>query len=53
MKITAIKNASYAVFKINKCEICVLAKVYKIISRFLAKAKISDKLFFRIIYNLI
>ena len=53
MKIINIKDAAHAVLKINKCKICALAKAHKIISRFSAKAEISDKSFFRITYDLI
>ena len=53
VKIIDIKNAAYAVSKINKCKICALAKAHKIVSRFSAKAKTSDKLFFCITYDLI
>ena len=42
-----------AVFKINKCKICALAKAHKLIFRFSAKSKISNKLFFRVTYDLI
>ena len=44
---------SEAVFKINKCEICALAKAYKLIFRSFAKSETSDKSFFRIMYDLI
>ena len=37
----------------NEYEICVLSKVYRIISRSLNKAEFSDKPFYRIIYDLI
>ena len=53
MKIIDIKDAAHAVSKINKCEIYALAKAHKIVSRFTAKAETSDKLFFRITYDLI
>ena len=53
MKIIDIKDAAYAVSKINKCKICALAKAHKIIFRFSAKAKTSNKSFFNVTYNLI
>ena len=53
MKIIDIKDAAHAIFKINKCEICALVKVHKIVSRFSAKAETSNKSFFRITYDLI
>ena len=48
-----IINTTHAVSKINKCKIYALKKVYKIVSRFSTKAKTSNKLFFRITYDLI
>ena len=53
MKIIDIKDVTHAVFKINKCKMCVLAKAHKIVFRFSAKTKTSDKSFFRITYDLI
>ena len=53
MKIIDIKDVTHAVFKINKCEMCALTKVHKIVFRFSAKAKTSDKSFFCITYDLI
>ena len=40
-------------FLINKCEKCVFFKIYKIVSRSFEKSKISNKLFYWIIYNFI
>ena len=42
-----------SVFKINKCEKCALTKAHKIVLCFFNKSETSEKLFFRIIYNLI
>ena len=42
-----------SILKINKCETCTFVKAHKIVSRFFEKSKISKKLFFRIIYDLI
>ena len=50
---TIIDAINKAVFKINKCEICILTKTYKLIFQFSAKSKTSDKSFFRITYDLI
>ena len=40
-------------FLINKCEKCAFFKVYKIVSRSFEKLKISNKSFYRIIYDFI
>ena len=36
---------------INKCEKCALFKAHKIVLKLFKKLKISNKLFYRIIYN--
>ena len=38
---------------INECEKCVFFKIYKIVSRSFEKSKISNKSFYRIIYDFI
>ena len=40
-------------FLINKCEKCALFKIHKIVSRLFEKSKISNKSFYRIIYDFI
>ena len=40
-------------FLINKCEKCALFKIHKIVSRSFEKSKISNKSFYRIIYDFI
>ena len=40
-------------FLINECEKCVFFKIHKIVSRSLEKLKISNKSFYRIIYDFI